>query len=165
MNYLDLQRKPDCKAEREGFTRAPPQGALSTDFRSHLVHGHSIESLREVILACTPTRNAPAGVSFFDVYMGCPRQLLLLLLKRLLFVFYLLHQCSRARLSLPCDAHPFLFLTDLFVRYKKTPRCGAFLYLAEREGFEPSKGFLHPYSLSRGAPSATRPPLQKLSLF
>jgi hypothetical protein len=32
-------------------------------------------------------------------------------------------------------------------------------YLAEREGFEPSKGFLNPYSLSRGAPSATRPPL------
>ena len=33
-------------------------------------------------------------------------------------------------------------------------------YLAEREGFEPSKGFLNPYSLSRGAPSATRPPLR-----
>jgi hypothetical protein len=32
--------------------------------------------------------------------------------------------------------------------------------LAEREGFEPSKGFLNPYSLSRGAPSAARPPLQ-----
>jgi hypothetical protein len=33
-------------------------------------------------------------------------------------------------------------------------------YLAEREGFEPSMGFLNPYSLSRGAPSATRPPLR-----
>ena len=31
--------------------------------------------------------------------------------------------------------------------------------LAEREGFEPSMGFT-PYSLSRGAPSATRPPLR-----
>ena len=44
---------------------------------------------------------------------------------------------------------------------QKKPRdCGAFLYLAEREGFEPSMGFLNPYSLSRGAPSATRPPLR-----
>ena len=33
--------------------------------------------------------------------------------------------------------------------------------LAEREGFEPSMGFC-PYSLSRGAPSTTRPPLQCL---
>ncbi len=32
--------------------------------------------------------------------------------------------------------------------------------LAEREGFEPSMELLTPYSLSRGAPSATRPPLQ-----
>jgi hypothetical protein len=32
--------------------------------------------------------------------------------------------------------------------------------LAEREGFEPSMGFT-PYSLSRGAPSATRPPLRR----
>jgi hypothetical protein len=30
--------------------------------------------------------------------------------------------------------------------------------MAEREGFEPSKG-LTPYALSRGAPSAARPPL------
>jgi hypothetical protein len=33
--------------------------------------------------------------------------------------------------------------------------------LAEREGFEPSMGFL-PYSLSRGAPSTTRPSLQSM---
>jgi hypothetical protein len=39
------------------------------------------------------------------------------------------------------------------------------LYLAEREGFEPSKGFLNPYSLSRGAPSATRPPLLILNFL
>ena len=32
-------------------------------------------------------------------------------------------------------------------------------WLAEREGFEPSMGFT-PYSLSRGAPSAARPPLR-----
>ncbi len=36
--------------------------------------------------------------------------------------------------------------------------------VAEREGFEPSMGFL-PYSLSRGAPSATRPSLQILKWF
>ncbi len=32
--------------------------------------------------------------------------------------------------------------------------------MAEREGFEPSMELLTPYSLSRGAPSATRPSLQ-----
>ena len=34
-------------------------------------------------------------------------------------------------------------------------------YLAENIGFEPMKGFLDPYSLSRGAPSSTRPILQR----
>ena len=33
-------------------------------------------------------------------------------------------------------------------------------YLAEREGFEPSISFLSLYSLSRGAPSTTRPSLR-----
>src|SRR5699024_10348492 len=37
--------------------------------------------------------------------------------------------------------------------------------LAEREGFEPSKGLQTPYSLSRGAPSATRPPLRIFGFF
>src|SRR5690606_11024455 len=32
--------------------------------------------------------------------------------------------------------------------------------VAEREGFEPSKGLLSPYSLSRGAPSSAKPPLR-----
>ena len=32
--------------------------------------------------------------------------------------------------------------------------------MAEREGFEPSKGVLNPYSLSRGALSTTQPPLR-----
>ena len=41
------------------------------------------------------------------------------------------------------------FLTLLFIKIK----------LAEREGFEPSKGLL-PYTLSRGAPSTTRPSLR-----
>ena len=36
-------------------------------------------------------------------------------------------------------------------------------FLAEREGFEPSIDFLSPYSLSRGAPSTTRPSLRYLS--
>ena len=34
----------------------------------------------------------------------------------------------------------------------------SFFYLAESEGFEPSMG-VNPYTLSRGAPSATRPAL------
>ena len=37
--------------------------------------------------------------------------------------------------------------------------CARCQEVAEREGFEPSMGFT-PYSLSRGAPSATRPPLR-----
>ena len=41
---------------------------------------------------------------------------------------------------------------------KKAP--SGLFYLAEREGFEPSMG-INPYSLSRGAPSATRPPLRE----
>ncbi len=32
-------------------------------------------------------------------------------------------------------------------------------FVADWEGFEPSKGLQTPYSLSRGAPSATRPPI------
>ena len=40
----------------------------------------------------------------------------------------------------------------------KSPSRG-FLFLAEREGFEPSMR-INAYSLSRGAPSATRPPLR-----
>ncbi len=36
--------------------------------------------------------------------------------------------------------------------------------MAEREGFEPSKGVLNPYSLSRGAPSAAQPPLRLVCL-
>ena len=34
--------------------------------------------------------------------------------------------------------------------------------MAEREGFEPSMELLTPYSLSRGAPSAARPPLRSV---
>jgi hypothetical protein len=37
--------------------------------------------------------------------------------------------------------------------------------LAEREGFEPSMELLTPYSLSRGAPSAARPSLRKISML
>ena len=43
---------------------------------------------------------------------------------------------------------------------RKTPRSGRFAYLAEREGFEPSIRLLTRYSLSRGAPSATRASLR-----
>jgi hypothetical protein len=43
---------------------------------------------------------------------------------------------------------------------RKTPLAGRFAHLAEREGFEPSIRLLTLYSLSRGAPSATRASLQ-----
>ena len=42
---------------------------------------------------------------------------------------------------------------------KKPGGCRVFYLMAEREGFEPSIKFPL-YALSRGAPSATRPPLQ-----
>jgi hypothetical protein len=44
---------------------------------------------------------------------------------------------------------------------QKNPLRSGFFYMAEREGFEPSIP-IKVYSLSRGAPSATRPPLQIL---
>ena len=44
---------------------------------------------------------------------------------------------------------------------KKTRLKAGFLFMAEREGFEPSIS-VNLYALSRGAPSATRPPLQSL---
>ncbi len=47
----------------------------SSESRNILV-SLNIQPLRDVILACTPTRNVPAGVSFVDVFPGCPRQLL-----------------------------------------------------------------------------------------
>ena len=40
---------------------------------------------------------------------------------------------------------------------RKKPLSGLFAYLAEREGFEPSIELLTLYTLSRGAPSTTRP--------
>ena len=48
---------------------------------------------------------------------------------------------------------------SLSAKYAKSPSRGLFAYLAEREGFEPSIR-LTVYTLSRRAPSATRPPLQ-----
>src|SRR5690242_13474155 len=50
--------------------------------------------------------------------------------------------------------------TSLSARYAKRPARGRFAYLAEREGFEPSIRLLTLYSLSRGAPSATRASLR-----
>src|ERR1700754_3462829 len=44
---------------------------------------------------------------------------------------------------------------------QKNPLAGAFLCLAEREGFEPSIRLLTLYSLSRGAPSASRASLRE----
>ena len=46
---------------------------------------------------------------------------------------------------------------------RQRPRLGPLSYLAEREGFEPSIELLTLYSLSRGAPSTTRPSLRILA--
>ena len=53
-----------------------------------------------------------------------------------------------------------LIVVLLLRQVQKTPLSRGVLYLAEKEGFEPSMGLLTPYSLSRGAPSATRPLLR-----
>ena len=50
--------------------------------------------------------------------------------------------------------------TSLYARHAKRPARGRFACLAEREGFEPSIRLLTLYSLSRGAPSATRASLR-----
>ena len=54
-----------------------------------------------------------------------------------------------------------LLKQSLCAIYKKPDTKSGFLYMAEREGFEPSIKFPL-YALSRGAPSATRPPLHIL---
>ena len=56
----------------------------------------------------------------------------------------------------PKRVRPHLSLRQI----RKTPLSGRFAYLAEREGFEPSIRCLARYSLSRGAPSATRASLR-----
>ena len=53
---------------------------------------------------------------------------------------------------------------DSFQQIQKTRIKRVLLYLAEREGFEPSLG-LTLNTLSRRAPSATQPPLQIFVLF
>ena len=50
----------------------------------------------------------------------------------------------------------------LDILYSKNNRLKT--YLAEREGFEPSMS-VTPYSLSRGAPSAARPPLRGSGVY
>ncbi len=55
--------------------------------------------------------------------------------------------------------------TPWFVaRYSIQLSYGRTSYLAERVGFEPTMKLLAPYSLSRGAPSAARPPLLKIAI-
>ena len=54
--------------------------------------------------------------------------------------------------------NPEVLSTSLSLRQiRKKPLSGLFAYLAEREGFEPSIELLTLYTLSRGAPSTTRP--------
>jgi hypothetical protein len=67
-------------------------------------------------------------------------------------------RCSN---SLPANLsnQSVLIKTSLRQKVAEAPG-GASVNLAEREGFEPSMELLTPYSLSRGAPSAARPPLQ-----
>ena len=77
---------------------------------------------------------------------------------------------SALRAPGPACGCPILFQTKLSNRkgssttslrqIRKTPLAGRFAYLAEREGFEPSIRLLTLYSLSRGAPSATRASLR-----
>ena len=55
--------------------------------------------------------------------------------------------------------------TQLGEEPQKSPLPGAFLCLAEREGFEPSIELLTLYSLSRGAPSASRASLRTTILL
>ncbi len=51
----------------------------------------------------------------------------------------------------------------MLVKMIKAPDAGLILSnLAEREGFEPSKELIAPYSLSRRALSATQPPLRDM---
>ena len=50
---------------------------------------------------------------------------------------------------------------DEYSRTRKLRATAGLTSRAEREGFEPSKGALLPYSLSRRAPSTTRPPPQR----
>ena len=52
-----------------------------------------------------------------------------------------------------------VLLPSFSARYEKRPTRGRLSYLAEREGFEPSIELLTLYTLSRGAPSTTRPSL------
>ena len=49
-------------------------------------------------------------------------------------------------------------------RHKKTTIKWFKLSMVEREGFEPSIELQTLYSLSRGAPSATRTPLQRITV-
>ncbi len=73
--------------------------------------------------------------------------------------------------NIPCDApsnacgfkQEFPFQRRVFGNQKGHPKV-AFLVLAEREGFEPSIRLLTLYSLSRGAPSATRASPQNLNV-
>jgi hypothetical protein len=51
-------------------------------------------------------------------------------------------------------------ITSLSARQEKSPAWGLVSCLAEREGFEPSIELLTLYTLSRGAPSTTRPSLR-----
>ena len=51
-----------------------------------------------------------------------------------------------------------------FLGTKKPQLSGLYSVMVEREGFEPSIELQTLYSLSRGAPSATRTPLRRIIL-
>ena len=70
--------------------------------------------------------------------------------------------CAKMRQLAALGSNRVLIVVLFLRQVQKTPLSRGVLYLAEKEGFEPSMGLLTPYSLSRGAPSATRPLLQIL---
>jgi hypothetical protein len=51
------------------------------------------------------------------------------------------------------------FVAEYSIQLSAAPPSVKKVKMAEREGFEPSMELLTPYSLSRGAPSASRPSL------
>ena len=67
-----------------------------------------------------------------------------------------------SRAGRPESTRGFVHLSLRQIRQK--PLSGLLSYLAEREGFEPSIELLTLYTLSRGAPSTTRPSLRNLAL-
>ena len=131
-------------------------------------------ALPRSLRSATFVRPCTAGFSP-SIELSRVRTLPRLTLKRgLKSPFSKLNGGERGRSALPCalttPAHPCALGFSLFQTIegsnshlnilRKQAQQACFLKMAEREGFEPSMELLTPYSLSRGAPSASRPSLQ-----